>query len=345
MVPTPTTVRTRALRMVRPLGVTGYPPSVPDTPWLSVIIPTYNGSSYLAQALDSIVVQGADRVEVVAVDDGSTDRTVDILRSYKDRLDLQIIEQGRVGNWVAATNRGLSAASGKLASILHQDDAWLPGRLARVREELDSREGELLLVHPVWFVNESGRRVGRWRCPLPAGRVSNPETVLERLLVQNFVSLPGTVFPRELALEGGGLDERLWYTADWDLWLRLAGRLPTLYLRPILGAVRVHGSSITTNEMSRSEDLEWQHLEVLRRHLPKLDEDKRSRVRSAAEFSIDVNVTLAAKAARADASLGSLIAHAFKLGPWRWGRYVRDSRIHERVASRLRAGLGRRSRR
>ena len=314
-----------------------------DTPWLSVIIPTYNGSSYLRQALDSIVVQDAGGIEVIAVDDGSTDDTVGVLESYADRLNIQVIEQGRVGNWVAGTNRGLRAASGRLASILHQDDLWLPGRLARVRQEMGERAEEILLVHPVWFVDERGRRVGRWRCPLRSGRLLPPDAVLERLLVQNFVSLPGTVFPRAVALEEG-MDEKLWYTADWDLWLRLAGRLRTLYIPPTLGAVRVHGSSITTTETSRIDEFRWQHEEVLRRHLAawRVNGSRLDRVRAAAELSIDVNSTLAAKANGLPAPLGSLLGRALRVGPGGWGRYVRNSRIHERVASRLRAGLGRR---
>jgi glycosyltransferase involved in cell wall biosynthesis len=316
---------------------------VSDTPWLSVIIPTYNGSSYLRQALDSIVVQDAGGIEVVAVDDGSTDDTLGILESYVDRLNIQVIEQGRVGNWVAGTNRGLRAASGRLASILHQDDLWLPGRLATVRREVGERGEEVLLVHPVWFVDERGRRVGRWRCPLPVGRLLPPDAVLERLLVQDFISLPGAVFPRAVAVEEG-MDEKLWYTADWDLWLRLASRLRTLYIRPTLGAVRVHAASITMTETSRLDEFRWQHEEVLRRHLAAwgVDDHTRRRVEAAAELSIDVNVTLAALANRRPVKVGSLLGRALKLGPAGWGRYVRNSRIHERAASRLRAGLGRR---
>jgi glycosyltransferase involved in cell wall biosynthesis len=289
------------------------------------------------------VVQDAGGIEVIAVDDGSTDDTVDILRSYKDRLNLDIIEQGRLGNWVAGTNRGLRAASGRLVSILHQDDLWLPGRLATVRSELAAGGEGILLIHPVWFVDERGRRVGRWRCPLPTGRLLPPDSVLERLLVQDFVSLPGAVFPRAVALEEG-LDEKLWYTADWDLWLRLASRLRTLYIAPTLGAVRVHGSSITTTETSRLDEFREQHEEVLRRHLAawRADGRRRERVRAAAELSVEVNVTLAAMANRQPAKVGSLLGRALRVGPAVWGRYLRSSRIHERVGSRLRAGLGRR---
>lgn len=278
------------------------------------------------------------------MDDGSTDDTVAILESYRERLPLRVIDRGRVGNWVAMTNRGLAEASGRYGSILHQDDLWLPGRLAALRAALSSHP-DVMVIHPVWFLDAKGARVGRWRSPLPTGRVSPPEQVMERLLVQNSFSLPGTVFPLD-ALGDQGLDERLWYTADWDLWLRLAARLPVLHLKRHLAAVRVHGSSITTTQAARVEDLRRQHEEVLRRHLPAwgIDGNRRRRVESAGRFSVDVNVTLAALASRRPARVGSLILDGLKLGPLGWGRYVRNSRIHERVGARLRAGLGRRPR-
>jgi GT2 family glycosyltransferase len=342
MMARPTVVLNRGFSTDRQIRPSGYPRWVPAAPWLSVIIPTYNGSSFLGHALDSIAIQHADDIEVIAVDDGSTDDTVAILEGYAAKLPLTVIQQGRIGNWVAGTNRGLQAASGRYASILHQDDLWLPGRLDAVRGELAGRSHDVLLVHPVWFLNQRGRFVGRWTCPLPTGEPIPSEAVMERLLVQNFVSIPGAAFPREVALAAGGMDEALWYTADWDLWLRLAGRIPTLYIQPTLGAVRLHGSSITTTETARLGEFREQHETVLRRHLEtwSVNGRRRDRVRAAAEFSVDVNVTLAAMANRQPKSVSSLLGRWVRLGPAGWGRYLRNSRIHQRVGARLRAGLG-----
>src|SRR5687768_10956133 len=154
-----------------------------ETPWLSVIIPTYNGETFLREALESLVAQNDDGLEVVAVDDGSTDRTVDILLAYSDRLRLKVLEQKHVGNWVVGTNLGLETAIGHYSSLLHQDDIWMPGRLRHVRAVMATAGPPALLVHPIWFIGPDGRRAGIWRCPLPVGRLLGPDMVVPRLLI------------------------------------------------------------------------------------------------------------------------------------------------------------------
>ena len=111
------------------------------SPWLSVVMPVYNGERHLPAALESIDAQGAAvaGIEIVAVDDGSTDRSVAILEVFSRELPLRVIRAGRQGNWVKATNIGLEAARGAWCCFLHQDDLWLPGRLAEMQRALYSQ--------------------------------------------------------------------------------------------------------------------------------------------------------------------------------------------------------------
>src|ERR1700737_3489848 len=95
-------------------------------------MPTYNGERFIAAALDSVRDQDNNGIELVIVDDGSTDQTLDLVRGYADILPIRLITPGRLGNWVAATNLGLREAKGDWACFLHQDDLWLPGRLERL---------------------------------------------------------------------------------------------------------------------------------------------------------------------------------------------------------------------
>ena len=108
-------------------------------PWLSVVIPTCNGERYLATALESVVADEGQGVELVIVDDGSTDRTLEIVDTYHTRAAIRIVQRERVANWVVSTNVGLRAATGRHACFQHQDDLWLPGRLSAIRLELDHR--------------------------------------------------------------------------------------------------------------------------------------------------------------------------------------------------------------
>jgi glycosyltransferase involved in cell wall biosynthesis len=302
-------------------------------PWLSIVMPVWNGERYLAEALQSLRQQGGDGYEVIAVDDGSTDGSPEILRSWEGRLPLRVIRRARGGNWVAATNTGLREARGTYACFLHQDDLWLPGRLGAIAREAAFEP--TLILHPAVFVGPEGRKLGEWRCPLPPGDV-DPRLFAERLLVQNFVAIPAAAFVRAAALRGGGLDESLWYTADWDLWLRLGALGRVRYLQSAFAAFRVHSGSQTMvrNDLGeRRRQLEA----VLERHRANAPRG----VRRAARFSIEVNVALAALAAGASPPWRPLLAALSRLGPAASIRYLRDSRISERVGARLRLRFSR----
>ena len=142
-------------------------------PWLSVIIPTYNGIDYVESALGSVVSQAGEGVEIVVVDDGSTDGTAERVRGYRDRHGVTLVVRPHGGNWLATTNHGLSLARGDFACVLHQDDVWAPGRIARLREGLRAHPRTAFLIHPSRFIDDRGRHLGLWRCPLQ-GTVPRP---------------------------------------------------------------------------------------------------------------------------------------------------------------------------
>jgi len=306
--------------------------------WLSVIVPVRNGAALLPEALDSVMRNHDQGVEVVVVDDGSTDETPTILARYRERVPMRVIRRPGGGNWVKASNVGLAEARGQYACFLHHDDRWESGRLSAIREALASRAVEFL-VHAVWFIDDTSRRLGQWRCPLPRTGTPLPAAlVLERLLVQNFISMPAPVFPRQAALDSGGLDETLWHTADWDLWLRLASRGATRYLPEPLAAFRIRATAQTVTRSHDAQDFRRQLEMVTERYLPTTNLPRRRRVavQRAGSFSIEVNVALAMLLHGQTPLWKDVIRAGWRLGPSGWHRYLRDSRIIERVLSRLR---------
>ena len=183
--------------------------------------------------------------------------------------------------------------------------------------------------------------MGLWRCPLPrTDRPLDPDLLIGRLLVQNFVSMPAPTFRRETALAVGGMDEQLWYTADWDLWLKLAAAGVTRYYPQPLACFRIHPASQTALRSAAAEDYRRQHEVVLERHLGAWQAplSRKTAARRAARFSIEVNASLAACAHRQRPNLGRLALRFLTLGPVGLYRFFRDSRIIERVGSRLRLG-------
>jgi hypothetical protein len=305
-------------------------------PWLSVIMPTYNGAAYLDSALASIAAQPDRGVEVIAIDDGSTDETRAILTRYAHRMPLRVEARGRIGSWVANTNYGLRLARAEHACFLHQDDLWLPNRLRGLRTLLGTRPA--LLLHPCRFVNARGQCVGLTRCPLAAGPHASG-CVMERLLVQNFITIPVPIFSRHAALDVGGLDEGLWYTADWDLWLKLAARGTSLYHMQPRTAYRVHAQSQTMQRgAARAAEMRRQLEVVLNRHLPLLQDRRRAReIGAAARLSVDLNHALAEAASGGTPPWWRFAWRFLTLGPSGRRRFLRDSRIVERVLSRIRA--------
>lgn len=306
-------------------------------PWLSVVMPTYNGGPFVRQALDSIVAQRQEDIEVIVVDDGSTDDTLSVVNSFRRSLNIRVIQSPHVGNWVTVTNRGLQMAEGRHVSFLHQDDVWHPSRLSALRPHFEGSSRELFLVHPVWFLDRDGRVVGKWRCPLEAGRLLPPQAVLGRLIIQNFICILAPVFPRSLLTDIGYLDEELWYTADWDFWLKIVRRLHTCYIPHFLGGFRLHPTSITATESARISEFRQQLETVLHRHLPSVSlSSNRDRIVQAARLSVEVNVALAGIAHRRLTSLVWLAAALLRARPSVLRTYLRDSRVGERLTARLR---------
>lgn len=305
------------------------------SPSISVIIPTYNGEEFIGAALESVREQYCEEIEIVVVDDGSTDRTIEIVSEFEKIIPIRLITPGRIGNWIATTNLGLREARGEWACFLHQDDLWLPGRVAKVLEELAQAEGAMVF-HNAVFIGPDGQRLGPWKCPFSAGVVS-PSQFVEHLLIQNFIAITSPVFRRDAALDSGGMDDSLWFTADWDLWLRLGAMGPVRFLDEPLTAFRVHSSSQTVARNIQQGEWEHQLATVFDRHFARWPAPKKTRqkVRRAAMASNLANATLASRFRGESGDLARLLLRLLVLGPSGWRRYLRDSRILERVGARL----------
>ncbi len=311
---------------------------MPAKPILSVIMPVHNGAQWIGSALDSLMTATSE-IEIIVIDSSPNDATAAIVEQYAAQLPLRLLRRPRVKPWQVKTNMGVEIASADHACMLHQDDIWLPGRVNAVRHWIAEAPEAALHLAPSIYIDRDGRGMGPWQCPLPSGRYLDREMVLERLLVQNFVSVPGPVFRRSAWLESGGMDKLLWYTADWDMWLKLASDGPVVYHDETTTGFRIHDQSLTVTQGRDSAKFREQMDIVLERHLDRIPAVSRDAVENAARASIKVNVMLAAASSGSIRSLFSAMANILALGPRGMRRYLRDSRIRERVTSRLRARL------
>ncbi len=200
-------------------------------PLVSAVIPTRDRAGLVGRAVASALAQTYAPLEVIVVDDGSTDDTQAVLAGLADpRLRLYAHDRGRGVS--AARNTGLAAARGEYLALLDSDDAWLPEKTARQLAFMRERELAVSQTQEIWM--RGGRRVNPGRVHAkPDGFFF--EQALERCLVS-----PSTVmFTRRFLDEVGGFDESLPACEDYDLWLRTLLRHPVGLLDAFL-AVR-HG--------------------------------------------------------------------------------------------------------
>jgi glycosyltransferase involved in cell wall biosynthesis len=184
---------------------------------VSVIIPTYNRGWIVRDAIDSVLGQTYADFELIVVDDGSTDRTPQILDAYGDRL--RVIRQANQGV-SAARNRGIGDASGPLIALLDSDDIWLPAKLGVQVDFFEKNPAALICqTEEIWIRN--GLRVN------PGKRHRKPSgMIFERSLELCLVSPSAVMVRRELFEKVGLFDESLPACEDYDLWLRVGCRFP-----------------------------------------------------------------------------------------------------------------------
>jgi len=296
---------------------------------ISVVMPVHAGERWLAATLASIAVQPGSAVEVIIRDSSPGKSCEAIVQRYAGALRIDYRHMPEVTSWTRKTNLAVEAARAEHIAILHQDDLWLPDRLATAAEMIAKNPDAALHLSPTRIIDGMGRELGTWRPPFKPGPV-RAEVAKAALLIQNSISVPAPLILRAAYLATGGLDEALWYTPDWDLWLKLAGHGEVVYDPRPTTAFRIHGNSLTmTGDRQEFAD---QLDAILARHLPRDSRDAR-----VARASARINVLLAKAAGGSARTAFAALAVLLSLGPREIARYVHASRIIERVLPRLRA--------
>ena len=203
-----------------------------EAPLVDVILPAYNGSAVIRKALDSALAQDVP-LRVIVVDDGSTDDSGEIARSYGPRIT--VIKQANRGV-SGARNTGLANAEAPFVALLDQDDIWQPGKLARqvklmqghpevgmVFTDMTLLERDGTIVED-GFLHTTREYAGLERAAIGDAAYLLPEALAEAVVRFNFVS-PSTVLLRREAVQGiGGFDEAFRLCDDAECWMRLLRR-------------------------------------------------------------------------------------------------------------------------
>jgi glycosyltransferase involved in cell wall biosynthesis len=184
---------------------------------VSVIIPSYNSGEFLGEAVNSALKQTYTRVEVLVVDDGSTDKTAQLVGDWRKKTDKVRYLKHEVNEGVsAARNTGIRNARGRYIAFLDADDSWLPDKLAVQLRRLDQLQADLIFTNWLFRPDDAGATGLKLKEPT----VFAGKSGLNALIAKNYGLLSSALI-KTSALENIGLfDETLASSEDYDLWLR-----------------------------------------------------------------------------------------------------------------------------
>ncbi len=212
---------------------------MPDKPLVSIAIPVYNQAEYVAASVESVLSQNYPNVELIVLDDGSTDATCEVLARYADRCRVE--SHSNVGQ-AATLNRGWGRARGDILSYLAADDTLAPEAVSKAVRALLAHPDVVMTYGDFDLIDPSSRFIRRVRAP---------EYDYHALAV-DLICLPGPgVFIRRTALEAAGpWNANLRQVPDFEYWLRLGLQGPFLHVPEVLASYRVHDDSPSFSPVS-----------------------------------------------------------------------------------------------
>lgn len=194
----------------------------------TVVTPSYNQGRYIRATIESVLSQDYPNIEYIVMDGGSTDETASVVKDYASRLTF-ISEKDRGQSH--AINKGFQMARGSILSWLNSDDLYLPGAVRTAVEASSGNPSAGAVYGEGYLIDSAGNTTSRfpWTQPFNLWRLVN---------LSDYILQQTVFFPKDVLDRVGYLDERLHYTMDWDILIRIGMRYPLLYIPQELGCLR-----------------------------------------------------------------------------------------------------------
>lgn len=232
-------------------------------PRASFVVPSYNYGRFLRQAIDSLLAQTYEPLEVIVIDDASTDGSQSILERYRAHPRVRLIQHPTNRGHIRSYNEGLSLASGEFVGLLAADDFCIrEDAVARQVAVFDADPNVGLVYSAYASANEEGH-VDWIKKPWPADYVRPGLDEFKYLVFNNYVLTSGTLIRRRCHERFGYYDERLPYAGDWELWLRVAANHDIGYIAEPLYAWRIHSANMH-HHLSTPAQATREHVLVVR---------------------------------------------------------------------------------
>ncbi len=208
---------------------------------VSVIIPVYNSEKFISETINSVLSQTFTDYEIVVIDDGSIDKTREIIDEFIQKYlgKIRYIYQENQGVSVARNN-GILNSSGEYIAFLDHDDLWLPAKLLCQVEYMDNHSEIAFSFTETKVINEAGEEYAQWRH-------ENTRNTFFELCQGDYIHALTVMVRREALAKVGLFDPDLLVAQDYDLWLRLARNFSSGIIKTPLAKYRIHQSNLSRN--------------------------------------------------------------------------------------------------
>lgn len=214
------------------------------TPLVSVLLPVYNGEAYLAESIQSILDQTFANFELLILNDGSKDRSLEIIQGFKDSR-IKVINNPQNLGLIATLNKGLVEARGQFVARMDADDKAFPERF-KIQYEYLSGHPEVAVVG-TWaqVIDKDGKFIKLHRNPL------DHYAIMYELMFGNTITHPSIMMRKDVVISVGGYDKNWQHAEDYDLYSRLVHRHKLANIGQPLLYYRQHGTSVTGTDSSQ----------------------------------------------------------------------------------------------
>ena len=217
-----------------------------DYPLISVVIPSFNQGQFIEQTILSVIGQHYPNLEVLVLDGGSTDNTVDILQKYSQYLDYWHSQKD--GGQADAINKGMELSSGDIVCWLNSDDMYLPGSLLDIGERFRGRTNQKLLIHGGALVAKEDSQGNFINAK---AQLSAPLENPQGLTYKNFMVQPSAFWTRHLWEVAGVLNPAYSYILDWEWFIRASQKGHFEYVPKYYSVYRYHPDHKTSTGVEK----------------------------------------------------------------------------------------------
>lgn len=214
---------------------------------VSIVLPIYNAELFLQKTIKSLLNQSYANIEIICLNDGSTDSSLQILQSYKDDR-IKIINQQNNQGLIQNLNEGIHLANGDFIARMDADDIALPNRIEKQVDYLNNNPNVFMVASTVQFINELDEEIENWELDR---KTIHSNAIKSKMLQESCIAHPSVMFRKEI--KNYKYQQRQLHCEDYALWLEiLADKKIIAKINEPLLLYRVHSQSITKMFLRKS---------------------------------------------------------------------------------------------